>query len=458
MGGGIFIYEALSNAAKMISDAEPLTKHIILFADAADSEEPGRYEELLEKCTQAGITVSVIGLGRYTDQDARLLEDVARRGQGRIFFTESAEELPRLFAQDTFVVARSSFLDEPTAVQTTAAMYSLTGRQFDISRMCGGYNLCYLREGAGLAAVTVDEYEAPFVAAWQAGIGRSLCYTGQANGPYTGDIAQWDDVGAFFASLARWIAGTGSQLGPDMLLTQQLDGGICTIKLHLDPERQTEPFMELPRVTTLQGRPGSAPQTRKSSLQFVDADTLAVEIPVFGSDTFLSTVEVPGQNAVTLPAVCLPYSPEFQPADIGQGPQSLVRLAKITGGKERIDLAGIWDDLPKRPQMIALSKWLPLAAVVLLLLEVLERRTGLLTGAEWKIFAAEVKWFRLFKPVFKKRIKTAKKKKAAEKVKIEPSVKAEAEPEEQRGVSEGLLGALSKAQRTARKRTDRKKN
>ncbi len=324
--------------------------------------------------------------------------------------------------------------------------------------MCGGYNLCYLREGANLAAVTVDEYEAPFVAAWQAGIGRSLCYTGQANGPFTGDIAQWDDVGAFFASLARWVAGAGSPLGPDMLLTQQLEGGICTIKLHLDPDRQTEPFKELPQVTTLQGRPGSAPQSRKNNLQFVDADTLAVEIPVFGSDTFLSTVEVPGQNPVTLPAVCLPYSPEFQPADIGQGPQSLVRLAKITGGKERIDLSGIWSDLPKRPQMIALSKWLLLAAVLLLLLEVLERRTGLLTGAEWKIFTAEIKWFRLFKPVFEKRIKTVKKKEAVEKVKIKPSVEVKAEPEKEKSASEGLLGALSKAQRTARKRTEKKKD
>jgi len=81
-----------------------------------------------------------------------------------------------------------------------------------------------------------------------------------------------------------------------------------------------------------------------------------------------------------------------------------------------------------------------------------------LTGAEWKIFAAEVKWFKLFKPVFKKRIKTVKKKEAVEKVKIEPSVEVKAEPEERRAASEGLLGALSKAQRTARKRTDRRKN
>ncbi len=37
MGGGIFIYEALVAAARQIATAKAQTKHIILFADAADS-------------------------------------------------------------------------------------------------------------------------------------------------------------------------------------------------------------------------------------------------------------------------------------------------------------------------------------------------------------------------------------------------------------------------------------
>ena len=52
-GGGIFIYEALSAAAKMLVKAEAGARHIILFADAADSEQPGRYRELLEECRKS---------------------------------------------------------------------------------------------------------------------------------------------------------------------------------------------------------------------------------------------------------------------------------------------------------------------------------------------------------------------------------------------------------------------
>src|SRR5262249_45825599 len=86
MGGGIYVYEALAASAKMLLTAKAGTRHIILFADAADAEEPGNYKDLVDKCVSAGITVSVIGLGKRTDSDGPLLEDIAKRGKGRVFF------------------------------------------------------------------------------------------------------------------------------------------------------------------------------------------------------------------------------------------------------------------------------------------------------------------------------------------------------------------------------------
>src|SRR5262249_12828864 len=158
-----------STAAEMMLKAKSGTKHILLFADAADSEEPGKYQELLRQCEQSGVTVSVIGLGKPTDQDADLLRDIAKRGGGQIFFTDRAEDLPRLFAQDTIIVARSMFLDQPTPIQFTGGVVTLTGKQFGGLQSIGGYNLTYLRPKASLSAVTTDEYQAPIVGSWQAG-------------------------------------------------------------------------------------------------------------------------------------------------------------------------------------------------------------------------------------------------------------------------------------------------
>src|SRR5262249_46338713 len=181
MGGGIYVYVALSEAARMMTEAKAATRHILLFSDANDSEEPGDYKRLLAKCVVAGITVSVVGLAKPSDKDEKLSEEMAALGKGRCFYTDKPEDLPRLFAQDTLVVARSTFLDEPTPVKATAALATLTGRDFNLSRPLGGYNLCYLRPGATLAGGTRVGDKAPEVASLAAGTGGVPRYTREAD-------------------------------------------------------------------------------------------------------------------------------------------------------------------------------------------------------------------------------------------------------------------------------------
>jgi len=378
LGGGIFIYEALSAAASMIAPATAGTRHIILFADAADSEEPGDYGNLLDRCRKAGVTVSVIGLGTERDQDAELLKDIARLGGGQVMFTDRAHDLPRLFAQDTIVVARSTFLDEPTAVRTTAGLAAITPERFAALPSIGGYNLCHLRPGANLAAVTTDENSAPVVAAWQAGCGRALACTAEADGKYTGQLARWPQVGVFFASLARWTAGDVQALAGDMVLTQEIITGACRIGLYLDPRRTDASLPKVPEVTVLKKAAGGKLATERMQMAWTSADLLEAAIPLAGSETIMASVDVGPSGRVTLPPVCLPYSPEYAPAAADAGPAALDKRARATGGIERVDLAGIWKDLPKKPRLTPLAPYLLLAAAVLLLGEVLQRCTGLL--------------------------------------------------------------------------------
>ena len=91
----------------------------------------------------------------------------------------------------------------------------MTDRAFDMPAglSIGGYNLCYLRPEATLATVTQDEYKAPVAAAWHAGAGRVVCYTGEADGKYAGAIANWERVGDYYTSLARWVAGAVGTAG-----------------------------------------------------------------------------------------------------------------------------------------------------------------------------------------------------------------------------------------------------
>ena len=376
MGGGIFVYEALKAASKMLLKANAANRHVILFSDAQDSEEPGDYKNLIADMRKAGMSISVIGLGTKSDVDARLLEDIAKRGEGNIYFTDRPKEIPRIFAQDTFAVARNTFIKEPAAIELAGALNTLGAPASWAPPPIGGYNLTYLREGASVGMLTRDTYRAPIVAFWQAGNGRVSSFTGEADGTYAGDFANWPQAGDFYATLSGWAAGQQSQLPERMLLTQEVREGICFVQLHLDPERQGELFTTTPRLKLLRESPGKPLKKETRALNWKTADLLESALPLEGEETIRATVSLTTNISQSLPPVCLPYSPEFAPDKPDRGRKTLGFISKSTSGRERLNLADIWTAIPRQPRFVPLSVWLVLTGLILFLLEVLQRRTG----------------------------------------------------------------------------------
>ena len=213
-----------------------------------------------------------------------------------------------------------------------------------------------------------------------------LCYTGEADGKYTGAMAGWGEAGNFFSSLARWTAGKSQGLGPGVVATQELRSGVCRVELHLDPGRDNAPFTRLPELTALCARPGEAAVPKKTRLNWASPDVLLAELPLVGSETILPTIDIPGVGQATLAPTCMPYSPEFLPRKPGQGAAALEGLAKATGGCERVNLPEIWKQVPRKPQNVPLSPYLLLLAAGIFLTEVLQRRTGVFS-VDWRRLA-----------------------------------------------------------------------
>lgn len=391
-GGGIFVYTGLLGTTKMLSQAQADTKHVILFTDADDTEEPGDYVKLLESCKKAGMTCSVIALGTEKDRTADLCRDIARVGGGNIYFTEIPNDLPRLFAQDTFTISRSTFLEDPTPFHFTGGMLTLSGIPFVKPPKLGGYNLCYLKPGALPSAISDDDYSAPIVASWQAGLGRVLCYTGQVDGQFTGSMASWDQYNSMLASLGRWTAGRVETLPNNMMLTQTIEDGSCRIQLHLDPEQENN-LEPTPTVTILRQLPRSGITKESLPLQWIEPELLDVTVPLTGNETIQATLllyDQPGRDTPTpfqLPPVCLPYSPEFRPPGAGKGVEALRQLAATTDGVERLELTGMWKDIPKVPRYFEFSSWLIYAAMTCLVVEVFQRRTGWISAWSKRLVA-----------------------------------------------------------------------
>jgi uncharacterized membrane protein len=383
MGGGIYVYEALVEAGSQLMKAEGYsTRHIILFSDAADSEEPGAYKALLKKYEQAGITVSVIGLGTKADSDAKLLEDVAKLGSGNIMFTADAEELPRLFAQDTMSIARNTFVENDpesqpagipgTRVPDALLMGNLGSGSFP---RAGGYNLSYLRPEATAAVLSQDEYQAPWSSFWYRGLGRVAAITLEVDGSFSGEFGTWDQYEDFLVTHVRWLLGGGD--AGDVFLKVEQSGQDAIVTLELDPERPDQKSTQSPELIIV--RPG---QEREDVLRpdfvWTGANELESRFRLDRTGTYRTLVRTGERNFTRGPTVTLPYSPEFAPRiGMASGRDTLARITELSGGVLRTDVMDVFKNPPRSARTVSLLAPLMIAAIVLLLLEIAGRRLAL---------------------------------------------------------------------------------
>lgn len=246
-GGGIFVYEGLVNTWERLRNAPMKNKHIILFSDAQDSEQPGEYVRLMEELQREGCTVSVIGLGNKGDADAHLLEDIAKRGDGRVFFTDDAMDLPAIFTQETAAVSRSTFIEESRNIAQTKDLLEL-GVAIPVPVQSNAFNLCQSRPGASTALITHDENRDPLLAFWNKGAGKSLALMVPMAGEGAQSILQHSSYHAFNASWISWLLK--SPVPPGVALEQTRVGDEIEMDLYFDREWQAK-FADRPPVIKL---------------------------------------------------------------------------------------------------------------------------------------------------------------------------------------------------------------
>jgi hypothetical protein len=386
-GGGIYVYVALVAAGQELMKAgEYKTRHIILFSDADDSEQPGDYKKLLNEFENSGITVSVIGLGNKSSIDARLLEDIAKRGRGNILFTEDAQELPRLFTQDTMSIARNTFIkrsdDQPDGIP---------GRILPQSQLLGelgsgsfpavnGYNLSYLKQDATVAVVSQDEYLAPWSSFWYRGLGRVSALTLEVDGRFSGEFGRWEDYEDFLITHVRWLLG-GSNPN-DVFVTLERVGQDALLTVELDSARNDKQNVEPPELIVVP--PGAE---RKAAIPheflWTGPNTLQARFRLDSTGIYRTLVKTAHREFIRGPVVTLPYSPEYVPRTNQLDGKSLMEeMADLSGGWERFDVLKVFDEPPRAPLTISLLPWLCIATICLLLLEIAGRRLSLWERAQ----------------------------------------------------------------------------
>ncbi len=338
-GGGIYTYTGLLAGGNQVSKANASGRRIVLFADAADAEEPGKYIDLLTEYGNVGITVSVIALGTESDSDAEFLKDVAHRGGGEIYFTESPEQLPQLFAMEAISLTKAGFVDVITPCTVLPDLSQLGFEELDSFPDVGGYNLTNAKPNATVGVVSHDDNKAPILAYRHIGLGRTAVLTAEADGNWSGPLASWNNYASFFATLADRLMGTTDKTSYSARATR--DGRHVTVTLELDPDDPDALPATLPTLKAIPSSPTDTPIER--TLTWQDEHTLVARYKLKTTETWHHVVTVEGEPLIVNP-VTLPYSPEFAPRSLlATGQDILQDMASATGGQERVSMARVFE-------------------------------------------------------------------------------------------------------------------
>lgn len=333
-GGGIFVYTGLKAAWEELKKSPAGQRHIILFADAADAEEPGDYKKLLEEITTDGGTVSVIGLGQETDADADFLRDVAARGNGRIFFNADPGQLPALFAQETVAIARSAFLKDPVAVVDSGGWSQISSVPLQWLPRVNGYNLSYLKPDASVAALSGDDYKAPLVSFWQRGAGRTAAISFPIGGEFSEDFRAWNQAADFERTLIRWLQPGNPP--PGTSLRTRLTGNEVLVDLLFDESWNARLAEAPPRLVTTYSK---AEQVQETPWERMEPGRFSARIPIPSGNSLRGVVQI-GGDRWTFGPVAPSVDPEWQFDP--QSLQSLRSLSAVSGGKSITDLREAW--------------------------------------------------------------------------------------------------------------------
>ncbi len=199
-GGGTAIGPALEDAFELLSGVDAKLKHVILLTDG-QSNKTGVLN-LVQSAAAEKITVSTIAVG---SQSARqLLKDIADTGNGRFYYTDSAEALPKLFVDETREVAGESIREESVRA-VLSRKYSklkfLRGIGLKGAPSLGGYVPTQARRKAQVIMKTSSGD--PLLVRWKQGKGWVYVWTSDIKNKWGRRWLRWPAFAAFWRQMIK---------------------------------------------------------------------------------------------------------------------------------------------------------------------------------------------------------------------------------------------------------------
>lgn len=206
-GGGTDMYPAMVEAFEALQQTSAKLKHVILLTDGQSA--PGDFEGITQSMIGAKITVSTVGIGEGAD--GQLLEEIARIGNGRYYFTDDPGAIPQIFAKETVSASKSAINEQPFTPQVVRSTQTLSDLDIENSPLLLGYVVTRPKPTSELILAT--EAGDPLLSWWRYGLGMSVAFTSDAKSKWAADWIAWPSFGKFWAQVVRHAIRKGEAKG-----------------------------------------------------------------------------------------------------------------------------------------------------------------------------------------------------------------------------------------------------
>ncbi|RAV19754.1 VWA domain-containing protein [Paenibacillus contaminans] len=381
--GGTEVYGAVKEAYDKLANVTAQRKHIILLTDGQSSS-GGSYEALAADMVKNNISLSSVAIGQ--DADQALLERIAQLAKGRYYFTDDQSTIPAIFSREAVLISRTYIVDQPFVPAFAQGADWSPLFEGGVPQI-GGYIATTAKETA--ESVLISPEPDPLLARWQYGAGKSVAWTSDVTGKWSGDWVTWSRFPDLLSRIVKW---TFPQFQASPV---ELSSELSENTVNLRAKTTGTDFQgELRAIVTDEslGKQEAvftpvAPGEYEAKLPISKPGVYVTKIDLYGPGDAGSGIgggasgPESGQKLLgsVTSGIVVPYSPEYRISP-GDGGEKLRKLAEQTGGRVlSLDRPAevFAADAKPRKQPYELSTPLLIAALLLWLADVAVRRLSL---------------------------------------------------------------------------------
>jgi len=314
-GGGTSIIPALEEGYEKISKVDAKIKHIILLTDG-QAERTG-YEALVEKMKKENITASTVAVGEGAD--VTLLENIAKGANGRFYYTDAGDNIPRIFAKETFMAAKAYLNNREFTPVITNQHNIIADAASDGLPSLLGYIAATPKSTARM--LLASDQEDPILTVWQYGLGKTIAWNSDISGKWSANYVGWGDNISLWQNMINWTIEKYESDNLTAEVVQEGGKGVISVQAENASEQlETTAVIVSPDMTS-----------QEVSLYPTVPGQYSGDFDIKSQGAYLIKV-LQNKNGETVGAastgVSIQYSPEYR---LDQKSDNVERLAKETG-------------------------------------------------------------------------------------------------------------------------------